>query len=75
MQVDKTLDCKGLCCPQPLMEARNAVEDMKVGEILEMVATDPASVADMAAWSRRTGHKIVKQKQEGNVYTFYVEKS
>jgi len=74
MQVDKTLDCKGLHCPQPLMEARDAVEDMKVGEILEMMATDPASVPDMAAWSRRTGNKIIEQKQEDNVYIFYIEK-
>jgi len=74
MDVVKTVDCKGLTCPEPILVIKAAMADVESGQIVEMTATDPGSVNDMEAWSRRTGHRIVDRKQEGNVFTFYVEK-
>ena len=51
-----------------------AMGDINSGEVVEMQATDAGSVADMASWSRRTGNKIVDQKEDNGVYTFFVEK-
>lgn len=74
MQVAKTLDCKGLCCPEPILNVKAAMGEVKSGDIVEMMATDAGSVNDMASWAKRTGNTIVEQKQEGNVFTFYVKK-
>ncbi|MBI5179645.1 MAG: sulfurtransferase TusA family protein [Nitrospinae bacterium] len=74
MQVAKVLDCKGKCCPEPILDIKTAMGEVKSGDVVEMQATDAGSVADMASWAKRTGNTIVEQKQDGTVYTFYVKK-
>ncbi|MDH5637260.1 MAG: sulfurtransferase TusA family protein [Nitrospinota bacterium] len=72
---DKTLDCKGLSCPEPVLKTKMAMNDMQPGQVLEMVATDPGSANDIPAWARRTGNQIVESKEEGGVWTFRIKKS
>ena len=74
MNVTKVLDCKGKICPEPILDIKNAMGPLKSGDVVEMLATDAGSVSDMASWSKRTGHKILEQKQDGNVFVFYVQK-
>ncbi len=75
LQVDQRLDCKGLACPLPVIKTKQAIDKMTVDQILEMVATDPGSIPDMQAWSRKTGHELLDAKQEGNLYIFYIRKT
>ncbi len=65
------LDCRGMNCPLPVLKTKKAIVDLKSGELLRVTATDPGSVADMAAFSRRTGHALVDQGQADGVF-FYV---
>lgn len=74
MDVAKVLDCKGLSCPEPILNIKRMMGELNSGDIVEMHATDPGSVNDMASWAKRTGNPIVEQKQEGDVYIFYVKK-
>ena len=73
--VDQRLDCKGLNCPLPVIKTKKALEKMAVGQVLEMVATDPGSKSDMAAWSKSTGHELLETKEEPGLFTFYVRKT
>jgi TusA-related sulfurtransferase len=75
MKVDQTLDCRGLSCPLPILKTKQIVDKMAVGQVLEMIASDPGSVRDMEAWSKRTGHEIVATTQEGGLFKFYVRKT
>ena len=43
---DHTLDAKGLNCPLPILKARKALKEVPSGGTLEVLATDPGSVAD-----------------------------
>ena len=70
-----TLDCTGLNCPLPILRLSKAVKNMKTGERLEMIATDPGSVKDVQAWSRQTGHALVESRQDQEKYKFIVEKA
>lgn len=72
---DAYLDCKGMNCPVPIIKTAAAVRKLAVGDVLQMDATDPASVPDMAAWSRRTRHPLVGQIEADGVYTFFVRKA
>jgi TusA-related sulfurtransferase len=74
MEVAKKLDCKAQICPEPILNMKLAMNEVNSGEIVQMEATDKGSVSDMASWSKRTGHEIVDQKQEGEVFTFFVKK-
>ncbi len=73
MDKPQELDCRGLNCPLPVLKTKKAIAAMKPGELLRVTATDPGSVADMAAFSRRTGHELVESGQADGVF-FYVFK-
>ena len=75
LQIDQRLDCKGLACPLPVIKTKQAIDKMTVGQILEMVATDPGSIPDMQAWSRKTGHELLEAKKEADLYLFYIRKT
>lgn len=69
------LDAKGLNCPLPILKAKKALKGIPEGEILEVLATDPGSVADFAAFCRQTGNELVETKTEGDVYHFMIKHS
>ncbi|RLD21864.1 MAG: response regulator SirA, partial [Bacteroidetes bacterium] len=56
LKVAKTLDTSGLSCPMPVVKTKKAMKDLEIGEILEMISTDPGSIPDMEAWARQTKH-------------------
>jgi len=68
------IDCIGLFCPMPIVKIREAIRDVAVGEVIEMVADDPASEPDMKSWARRTGHELVEMSRDGAIYRFLVKK-
>lgn len=69
------LDCRGLNCPLPILRTKKAITPMASGEILKMVSTDPGSVADVAAFSRRTGHAIVDQSEGNGEFIFFLRRA
>jgi len=72
---DKQIDCTGLFCPMPIVKTREAIGDMAVGQVLEMLSDDPASDPDMRSWARSTGHELLKVTRSGAVYSFVVRKT
>ena len=75
ISVDRTLDCLGLFCPMPIVRTREAIRALAVGQLLEMLADDPASEADIRSWTRRTGHELVAVTRDGPVYRFLVRRT
>lgn len=71
---DKVLDAKGLNCPLPILKAKKALKEVPEGGTLEVLSTDPGSVADFQAFSRTTGNELVEHSEEGGVYTFLIRK-
>ena len=70
---DKTLDAKGLNCPLPILKARKALKEVPADGTLEILATDPGSVADFEAFCRQTGNELVEHSVDGDVYRFLVK--
>jgi TusA-related sulfurtransferase len=58
-EVAETLDCVGLFCPEPLFQTREAIEQIEVGEVLEVFSDDPAAESDLQAFAKRAGHEMV----------------
>jgi TusA-related sulfurtransferase len=71
LQTDKLLDCTGLLCPIPVVKASKAIKEIEVGQILEMIATDPGAPPDMEAWCRQTGHQLLQQTAENGQFRFW----
>ena len=70
----RTLDCKGLSCPMPIVKTAQALRQLAAGNLIEVLATDPGSVKDFAAWSKMTGNALVESTQEGVVFRFLLKK-
>jgi tRNA 2-thiouridine synthesizing protein A len=71
LKADKTLDCSGMLCPVPVIKTSKAIKELQVGQVLQMVATDPGAPADMEAWSRQTGNDLLDSHKEGDKFVFY----
>jgi TusA-related sulfurtransferase len=75
VNVDRQIDCIGLFCPMPIVKTREAIREMTVGQVLEMLSDDPASDADMKSWADRSGHELIGVSREGAIYRFLVRKT
>ncbi len=67
-----TLDLKGLSCPLPIAKTAKAARGLAPGSAIEVLATDPGSVPDFAAWCRATGSELIEQSEDGGVYRFLI---
>lgn len=74
LQIAQTLDARGLSCPLPIVKTAQAMKALASGQLLEVLATDPGSVKDFAAWSKSTGNELVEQSVDGGVYRFVLRK-
>lgn len=70
VQIAQRVDAKGLSCPMPIVRTAQAMKTVSQGDCLEVLATDPGSVKDFAAWAKTTGHELVESSSEGGVYRF-----
>ncbi len=61
----RTLDCLGLYCPEPLFQAREGIDSIEVGEVLEVLADDPAAEEDLTRFAKRAGHEVVALEKDG----------
>jgi len=75
MKADQSLDCMGLYCPIPIYETGKKIEQLKLGEVLEVVADDKGIKLDMPAWCEATGHEFLGVEEEGNEIKVYVKKA
>jgi tRNA 2-thiouridine synthesizing protein A len=69
-----TLDLKGLSCPLPIVKTAVALKTMRPGEVVEVLATDPGSVADFAAWCHSTGNELLAHAADGGTYRFLIRR-
>jgi tRNA 2-thiouridine synthesizing protein A len=72
---DKTLDTKGLNCPLPILKTKKALGEVAKGGTLEVLATDPGSVADFQAFCETTGNQLVEHGEAAGVYRFLIKRT
>lgn len=68
---------RGTLCPIPIMKTSQAIKRLSVGDVLEVLATDPGSKPDISAWVRMTGNELTDMsEQDGNpkVYRFQIRR-
>ena len=69
---DRTLDAKGLESPLPILKARRALREVPTGGTLEILVTDPGSVADFESFCDDTGNELTESSQKDGVYRFLI---
>lgn len=57
------LDAKRMLCPMPVIRTQDKIKTLNMGDVLEVVCTDPGALQDVPAWCRINGHKILETKE------------
>jgi tRNA 2-thiouridine synthesizing protein A len=71
---DATLDAKGLNCPLPILKTKKMLQGLQLGQVLEVLATDPGAVADFEAFCRQTGNELVESSRQDQIFRFLVKR-
>ena len=71
---DRDLDVRGLNCPLPVLRAKKALAELKSGEVLRVLATDPGSVKDFQAFAKQTGNQLLSHDETDKIFTFLMKK-
>ena len=74
LEIAVRVDARGLSCPMPIVKTAQAIKPVVSGALIEVLATDPGSTKDFAAWCRSTGNDLVDQSSDGAVYRFVIRR-
>jgi tRNA 2-thiouridine synthesizing protein A len=75
MEFDDTLDAVGLLCPLPVLKARKRLTMMQGGQVLRVLADDPAAVIDFPHFCNEQGHELLNVQTESDVNVYFIQKS
>ncbi len=68
------VDASGLNCPLPLLRLKKALMGMVSGDVVKVIATDPAAYLDFGVYSEQTGNQIIEFMKESGKQIFYIRK-
>lgn len=71
----KTIDVKGLFCPEPVFRTKIEIDRMGVGDVLKVVADDPEAEEDISRWVTRNGHELLNFTKANNELIFLIKKT
>ena len=63
MTWDDEVDATGLLCPLPVLRARKRIRALAPGQVLRLIATDPAALIDVPHFCREAGHEILSMDE------------
>lgn len=68
------LDALGLRCPEPVMVIRKTVRKLEAGDLLEIIADDPATTRDIPSFCRFMEHQLIEAQIETIPYRYLIKK-
>ena len=74
IRIDQELDCLGLYCPEPVFRTRQELDKLAVGQVLKVIADDPAAEEDIKRLVKRLGHQLLKLRKERDQFHFFIKK-
>lgn len=69
------LDARGMVCPEPILEAEKSIKELAPGDIMLVLATDPAAPIDFEVWCLHRGHRYLGSEESGEWLEIKLEKS
>ena len=70
----ETLDCTGLYCPEPVFKTRIELDRIEIGEVLEVLADDPAAEEDIKSLVKRLNYELLSFSKNNDVFRFLIKK-
>jgi len=74
-QPSETLDARGLLCPLPVLKARKRLEPLESGDVLKVIADDPAARVDLPHFCVEAGHSLLESFDEEDDQVYLIQKA
>ena len=74
LSIDREVDARGLNCPLPILRTKKALNDMKSGQVLRILATDPTALRDFQAFAKQTGNELLQHVEQDGVFSFLLRR-
>ncbi len=74
IEFDLEVDASGLNCPLPLLRLKKGLMESESGDVIKIIATDPAAHLDIGVYTEQTGHKMIKLLNQDEKQVFYIRK-
>jgi tRNA 2-thiouridine synthesizing protein A len=74
VSIDREVDARGLNCPLPILRTKKALNDMKSGQVLRILATDPSALRDFQAFAKQTGNELLQHVEQDGVFSFLLRR-
>lgn len=74
MKADRVLDVKGLVCPMPVLKTKKSLDELEIGQVLDVIAIDPASKSDIPTLIKRLGHELIELSERDMIFFFKIRK-
>ena len=71
--ITQTLDARRLLCPMPVIRTQQAMKNLQVGDILEVVCTDPGTMHDIPTWCRMYQHEVLLAEEREGEFYFHIK--
>ena len=73
--IDKQVDASGLLCPEPVMLLHKVMREAAIGEVIEVIATDPSTTRDIPKFCHFLKHELLDQIERDKTYVYYLRKA
>ena len=74
IEFSQEVDASGLLCPLPLLRLKKTLMIMASGDVVKIIATDPAAHLDFGVFTNQAGHQIIELIKQDNQQIFYIKK-
>lgn len=71
---DREVDARGLNCPLPILRTKKTLNGMNSGQVLRILATDPAAVRDFQAFAKQTGNQLLQHGEQDGAFFFLLRR-
>jgi tRNA 2-thiouridine synthesizing protein A len=73
-EITTSIDTSGKCCPMPIVDTNKAIKRMDIGQVLEIISTDPGTQNDIPSWCERTGNELIEVDSGEGEYRYFIRK-
>ncbi|AOF53288.1 sulfurtransferase TusA [Rodentibacter caecimuris] len=72
--ISQTLDTLGLRCPEPVMLVRKTIRHLNEGDVLLILADDPATTRDIPSFCQFMDHRLLRSEVETTPFKYWIKK-
>ncbi|MBC8453733.1 sulfurtransferase TusA family protein [PVC group bacterium] len=75
LEVAKLVDARGTACPGPLLDAKRAIGECPVGEVMEVQSSDDGTIIDIQRWCKKMKHEYLGDVENDGFWSVYLRKA